>query len=97
MAYRGQGQGPFRASPGDQNTAPADILRVHRAMRPERRGRDVAPELNIHARAFTPIDIFHFSGEADTANLASAYPFDQYRKWVIPRCLPRLSGATCDF
>ena len=97
VAYRRQRQGGIRAPPGDRDTAPADILRMHRAMRPERRRRDVAPELNIHARAFTPVNIFHFFGEANTANLAPAYALDQYRKWVIPRCLPRLSGTTHDF
>src|SRR5581483_74536 len=78
------------APPGDEQPAPTDVLREHRTAHPQCRRGYMAAELDVDSGALTPVYVLHLV-TSDTGESTAAKGSEQYRKWAIPFCCPRLA------
>src|ERR1022692_2526825 len=85
LAHRGDRELGVITTPGNENTAAADVFRVHRAFNPKRRRRNMAPKVDGDSRALASINVLHFFC-FDTAEFSSVGEAHQCRKWAITLC-----------
>src|ERR1035437_2921376 len=57
-------------APCNENAATTHVFRIHGALHPKRRRRDMAPQLDFDSQALTSINVFHFFC-FDTAEFSS--------------------------
>jgi hypothetical protein len=62
LAHTGQGVHDIAAMPGDQDAAPADILRIHCTLGPDARRSDVARQLDLDTWTLSLVDMLHDPG-----------------------------------
>jgi hypothetical protein len=84
------------AAPGHQDTATANVLRVHSGTHPYRGRGNVAPELDIDTRTLTPVDVFHFiprQAEFRSPNASLSIQQMGYTG-ILPKVITGNSGQT---
>ena len=81
---------PVDTAPRNKYTATTNVFSVHGAFHPERRRRNMAPELNFDPQALASINSFHFF-YFDTAEFSSVGEAHQCRKWAITLCCRRIA------
>jgi hypothetical protein len=60
LAYGGKGKLPIDTAPRNENATSTNVFRMHRALRPKSRRRQMAPKLDLDSRALASIDVLHF-------------------------------------
>lgn len=81
----------IHAAPRNEKAASTDVLRIHIALHPQRRRRDMASELDLDPRTLTSINVSHFFW-FDIAEFSSVREAHQCRNWVITFCCRRIAG-----